>query len=140
MIEIVRFPFSADFERPIQRKWHARRFQPYSISEETMTPTTWSVSVDLSALPTQKEDLKITKDKSKRELQMSGSSRTTNEKRGIKIESTHSWTKTLTVPETVDFDSVTSKFNGSTLVFSASRQLGTQIPVDFVTENEEIDQ
>jgi len=140
MIEIVGFPFSAEFERPIQRKCRARRFQPYSVSEEAMTPTSWSASVDLSALPTQKEDLKLTKDKSKRELQMSGSSRTTNEKRGMKIDSTHSWTKTLTVPETVDFDRVESKFNGSTLVFSASRQLGTQIPVDFVTENKEIDQ
>ena len=66
MIKIAGFPFSPEFDRPIQRKSRDRRYQPYSISQEMITPTTWSARVDLASFPTQKEDLKITKDESKR--------------------------------------------------------------------------
>ena len=136
MIKIAGFPFSHEYGRPSQRKCRARRFQPYSISEEMITPTTWSATIDLASLPTQKEDLKITKDKSKRELQISGSSKTSEIIEGVQIESAHNWKRTLTVPKTVDFESLSSKFNGKNLVFTADRKLGTDVPINFLKNNE----
>ncbi|CAG5089631.1 Oidioi.mRNA.OKI2018_I69.PAR.g12285.t1.cds [Oikopleura dioica] len=136
MIKIARFPFSPEFDRPIQRKCRSRRFQPYSISQEMITPTTWSARVDLASLPTQKEDLKITKDESKRELQISGSSKTSEIIEGVKIESTHNWKRTLSVPKTVDVKSLSSKFDGKNLLFTADRKSGTNVPISFVHKDE----
>ncbi|CAG5107319.1 Oidioi.mRNA.OKI2018_I69.chr1.g3261.t1.cds [Oikopleura dioica] len=136
MIKIAGFPFSPEFDRPIQRKSRDRRYQPYSISQEMITLTTWSARIDLASLPTQKEDLKITKDESKRELQISGSSKTSEIIEGVKIESAHNWKRTLSVPKTVDFESLSSKFNGKNLLFTADRKYGTNVPVSFVNKTE----
>ena len=136
MIKIAGFPFSPEFDRPSQRKCRARRFQPYSISEEMITPTTWSATIDLASLPTKKEDLRITKDESERKLQISGSSKTSDIVEGVKIESAHNWKRTLTVPKSVDFESVSSKFNGKNLLFTADRKLGTDVPINFLKNNE----
>ena len=136
MIKIAGFPFSPEFDRPTQRKSRSRRFQPYSTSQEMITPTTWSATVDLTSLPTQKEDLKITKDESKRELQISGLSKTSEIVEGVKIESAHNWKRTLSVPKTVDFESLSSKFDGKNLLFTADRKLGTNVPISFVHNDE----
>ena len=48
----------------------------------------------------------------------------------MKIESMHNWKKTVTVPENVDFETLSSKFNGSNLTFTAVRKIGTDIPVN----------
>ena len=134
MIKIAGFTFSPEYDRPSQRK--CRRFQPHSISEEMITPTTWSATIDLTSLPTQKEDLRITKDESKRELQISGSSKTSEIVEGVKIESAHNWKRTLTVPKTIDFESLSSKFNGKNLIITADRKLGTDVPINFLKNNE----
>merc|ERR1711976_85262 len=125
MIKITGFPFSPEFDRPIQRKSRDRRYQPYSTSQEMITPTTWSARIDLASLPTQKEDLKI-----------SGSSKTSEIVEGLKIESAHNWKRTLSVPKTVDFESLSSKFNGKNLLFTADRKYGTNVPVSFVNKTE----
>lgn len=136
MIKIAGFPFSPEFDRPVQRRCPIRRFQPYCTSREMTTPTTWSATIDLGSLPTQKDDLRITKDESKRELQISGSSKTSEIVEGVKIESAHNWKRTLTVPKTVNFESLSSKFNGKNLLFTADRKFGTDVPINFVMKNE----
>ncbi|CAG5089557.1 Oidioi.mRNA.OKI2018_I69.PAR.g12262.t1.cds [Oikopleura dioica] len=136
MIKIAGFPFSPEFDRPTQRKCRVRRFQPYSISQEMITPTTWSATVDLTSFPTQKEDLKITKDESKRELQISGLSKTSEIVERMKIESVHNWERTLSVPKTVDFESLSSKFDGKNLLFTADRKFGRNVPINFLNKSE----
>ena len=78
--------------------------------------------MNLSSLPTKAEDLHVKVDEKSRILVVSGKSETESTRRdGVKIFSTHVWTKETRIPDDVELNTIASKLNENKLTFVAER-------------------
>merc|ERR1712229_15145 len=98
----------------------------------------WCSCLNLSAIPTKAEDLHVKVDEKSRVLSVSGKSETESTRRdGVKIFSTHVWTKEIRLPEDVELKTIASKLNENQLTFVAERaqkeeEKVQQIPIELV--------
>merc|ERR1712062_357627 len=95
---------------------------------------TWSHS----SIPTKAEDLHVKVDEKSRVLTVSGKSETESTRRdGVKIFSTHVWTKDIRLPEDVELKTLASKLHENQMIFFAKRvqkdeEGEMQIPIELV--------
>ena len=79
-------------------------------------------SLNLSSVPTKAEDLQVKVDEKSRTLTVSGKSEVESTRRdGVKIFSTHVWTKDIRIPDDVELKTIVSKLHESKLTFVADR-------------------
>merc|ERR1712047_76691 len=84
-------------------------------------PSKWCSCMNLSSIPTKAEDLHVKVEKS-RILVVSGKSETESTRRdGVKIFSTHVWTKEIRIPDDVELKTIASKLHEDKLTFVAER-------------------
>ena len=94
--------------------------------------------MNLSSLPTKAEDLHVKVDEKNRTLTVSGKSETESTRRdGVKISSTHVWTKETRIPDDVELKTVASKLHENKLTFVAERiqkeeDKHQEIPIEIV--------
>jgi hypothetical protein len=82
----------------------------------------WCSCLNLSSIPTKAEELHVKVDEKSRTLTVSGKSETESNRRdGVKIFSTHVWTKDIRIPEDVELKTITSKLHENKLTFVAER-------------------
>jgi hypothetical protein len=82
----------------------------------------WCSCLNLSSIPTKAEELHVKVDEKSRILTVSGKSETESNRRdGVKIFSTHVWTKDIRIPEDVELKTITSKLHENELTFVAER-------------------
>merc|ERR1712174_181279 len=82
----------------------------------------WCSCMNLSSIPTKAEDLHVKVDEKSRILTVSGKSETESMRRdGVKIFSTHVWTKETRIPDDVELNTIASKLNENKLTFVAER-------------------
>ena len=82
----------------------------------------WCSCINLSSIPTKAEDLHVKVDEKSRTLTVSGKSETESTRRdGLKIFSTHVWTKEIRIPEDVELKTIASKLHENQLTFVAER-------------------
>ena len=82
----------------------------------------WCSCLNLSSIPTKAEELHVKVDEKSRTLTVSGKSETESNRRdGVKIFSTHVWTKDIRIPEDVELKTITSKLHENELTFVAER-------------------
>ena len=82
----------------------------------------WCSCLNLSSIPTKAEELHVKVDEKSRTLTVSGKSETESNRRdGVKIFSTHVWTKDIRIPEDVELKTITSKLHEKKLTFVAER-------------------
>ena len=90
-----------------------------SISQES---SKWCTCLNLSSIPTKAEELHVKVDEKNRTLTVSGKSETESNRRdGVKIFSTHVWTKDIRIPEDVELKTIASKLHENKLTFVAER-------------------
>jgi len=132
MMKITGFPFSTDFERSFNRN---HRLHPYFVSKfanaannkNGCCPTSqksskWYSCLNLSSIPTKPEELHVKVDEKSRTLTASGKSEVESTRRdGVKIFSTHVWTKEIRIPEDVELKTIASKLHENKLTFVAER-------------------
>merc|ERR1712062_184390 len=98
----------------------------------------WCSCMNLSSLPTKAEDLHVKVDEKSRTLTVSGKSETESTRRdGIKIFSTHVWTKETRIPDDVELKTIASKLHENKLTFVADRvqkeeDKHQEIPIELV--------
>merc|ERR1712193_165956 len=98
----------------------------------------WCSCMNLSSIPTKAEDLHVKVDEKRRTLTVSGKSETESTRRdGVKIFSTHVWTKETTIPDDVELKTIASKLHENKLTFVAERILKEEdkhqeIPIELV--------
>merc|ERR1712170_56487 len=82
----------------------------------------WCSCINLSSIPTKAEELHVKVDEKSRTLTVSGKSETESTRRdGLKIFSTHVWTKEIRIPEDVELKTIASKLHENQLTFVAQR-------------------
>ena len=82
----------------------------------------WCSCLNLSSIPTKAEELHVKVDEKSRTLTVSGKSETEyNRRDGVKIFSTHVWTKDIRIPEDVELKTIASKLHENKLTFVAER-------------------
>ena len=82
----------------------------------------WCSCLNLSSIPTKAEELHVKVDEKSRTLTVSGKSETESNRRdGVKIFSTHVWTKDIRIPEDVELKTIASKLHENELTFVAER-------------------
>merc|ERR1712127_524148 len=82
----------------------------------------WCSCLNLSSIPTKAEELYVKVDEKSRTLTVSGKSETeSNWRAGVKIFSTHVWTKDIRIPEDVELKTIASKLHENKLTFVAER-------------------
>merc|ERR1712170_24096 len=70
----------------------------------------WCSCINPSSLPTKAEELHVKVDEKSRTLTVSGKSKTESTRRdGLKIFSTHVWTKEIRIPEDMELKTIASK-------------------------------
>ena len=98
----------------------------------------WCSCLNLSSIPTKAEDLHVKVDEKSRVLTVSGKSETESTRRdGVKIFSTHVWTKDIRLPEDIELKTLVSKLHENQLIFVAERvqkeeEKQQQIPIELV--------
>merc|ERR1712154_690031 len=98
----------------------------------------WCSCLNLAAIPTKAQDLHVKVDEKSRVLSVSGKSETESTRRdGVKIFSTHVWTKDIRLPEDVELKTIASKLHENKLTFVAERvqkeeEKQEQIPIELV--------
>merc|ERR1711953_1577895 len=98
----------------------------------------WCSCLNLSSIPTKGEDLHVKVDEKSRVLTVSGKSETESTRRdGVKIFSTHVWTKDIRLPEDIELKTLGSKLHENQLIFVAERvqkeeEKQQQIPIELV--------
>merc|ERR1712018_130417 len=98
----------------------------------------WCSCLNLAAVPTKAQDLHVKVDEKSRVLSVSGKSETESTRRdGVKIFSTHVWTKDIRLPEDVELKTIASKLHDNKLTFVAERvqkeeEKQQQIPIELV--------
>merc|ERR1711937_683309 len=70
---------------------------------------TWRDQIKLCILPTEVDNLAVKIKQNK--MRISGKSETENETNGFKTKSTHQWSRELTIPDTIDTESIKVKLN-----------------------------
>merc|ERR1712047_95861 len=84
--------------------------------------TKWCSCLNLTSIPTKAEDLQVKVDEKRRTLTVSGKSETESTRRdGVKIFSTHIWTKETRIPDDVELKTIASKLHENKLTFVAER-------------------
>merc|ERR1712047_162909 len=82
----------------------------------------WCSCLNLASIPTKAEDLHVKVDEKSRTLTVSGKSETDSTRRdGVKIFSTHVWTKEIRIPDDVELKTIASKLHEDKLTFVAER-------------------
>merc|ERR1711953_1443140 len=82
----------------------------------------WCSCLNLASIPTKAEELHVKVDEKSRTLTVSGKSETESTRRdGVKIFSTHVWTKDIRIPEDVELKTIASKLQENRLTFVADR-------------------
>ena len=80
----------------------------------------WCSCLNLSSIPTKAEELHVKVDEKSRTLTVSGKSETESNRRdGVKIFSTHVWTKDIRIPEDVELKTIASKLHENKITFVA---------------------
>merc|ERR1711893_475328 len=98
----------------------------------------WCSCINLSSIPTKAEELHVKVDEKSRTLTVSGKSETESTRRdGLKIFSTHVWTKEIRIPEDVELKTIASKLQENQLTFVAQRvqkeeDKQQEIPIEIV--------
>merc|ERR1712003_155239 len=98
----------------------------------------WCSCMNLSSIPTEAEDLHVKVDEKSRTLTVSGKSETESTRRdGVKIFSTHVWTKETRIPDDVELKTIVSKLHENKLTFVAERiqkeeDKHQEIPIEIV--------
>merc|ERR1711953_1119832 len=98
----------------------------------------WCSCITLSSIPTKAEGLHVKVDEKSRTLTVSGKSETESTRRdGVKIFSTHVWTKDIRIPEDVELKTIASKLQENQLTFVADRvqkeeEKQHEIPIEIV--------
>merc|ERR1712004_675083 len=90
----------------------------------------WCSCMNLSSLPTKADDLHVKVDEKSRTLTVSGKSETESTRRdGVKIFSTHVWTRETRIPDDVELKTVASKLTrtSSRSLLNAFRRKKTNI-------------
>ena len=133
MMKITAFPFSTHFEESLRRN---HRLHPYFVSKHvnaaskknsfcttSQKSTKWCSCLNLTSIPTKAEDLQVKVDEKSRTLTVSGKSETeTTRQDGVKICSTHVWTKEIRIPDDVQPKTITSKLHENKLTFVAEHE------------------
>ena len=147
-MKITGFPFSNDFEQSFYRN---HRRHPYFVSKfanaansktrccsTSQKSSNWCSCLDLSSIPTKAEELQVKVDEKSRTLTVSGKSETESTRRdGVKIFSTHVWTKEIRIPDDVELKTIASKLHDNKLTFVAERvqkeeDKHLEIPIEIV--------
>ena len=82
----------------------------------------WCSCLNLASIPTKAEELHVKVDEKRRTLTVSGKSETESTRRdGVKIFSTHVWTKEIRIPDDVELKTIASKLHEDKLTFVAER-------------------
>ena len=82
----------------------------------------WCSCINLSSIPTKAEDLHVKVDEKSRTRSVSGKSETESTRRdGVKVFSTHIWTKEIKIPEDAELKTIASKLHDNQLTFVAER-------------------
>ena len=76
----------------------------------------WSDTMKLNILPTTADNLTVKIDKNK--LNISGKSEETKNEHGFESKSTHQWSRTLTIPDYVNHESIKLKLNEKTNIIT----------------------
>merc|ERR1712127_273239 len=98
----------------------------------------WWSCLNLSSIPTKAEELHVKVDEKNRTLTVSGKSETESTRRdGVKIFSTHVWTKDIRIPDDVELKTITSKLHDDQLTFVAEcvqkgEDKTREIPIEIV--------
>ena len=106
--------------------------------QTTQKSSKWCSCINLSSIPTKAEDLHVKVDEKSRTLTVSGKSETESIRRdGLKIFSTHVWTKEIRIPEDVELKTIASKLHENQLTFIAERvqkdeDKHQEIPIEIV--------
>jgi hypothetical protein len=80
----------------------------------------WTHKINLTQIPTKPEDLNVKMEKDGKVLSISGKAEVTKERQsGMKIFSTHTWSKDVTVPEAVDQTTLSAKMAENIVTISA---------------------
>merc|ERR1712018_592405 len=107
-------------------------------STKSQKSTKWCSCINLSSIPTKAEELHVKVDEKSRTLTVSGKSETESTRRdGVKIFSTHVWTKDIRIPEDVELKTIASKLQENQLTFVAERiqkeeEKQHEIPIEIV--------
>merc|ERR1712035_306094 len=98
----------------------------------------WCSCINLSSIPTKAEELHVKVDEKSCTLTVSGKSETESTRRdGLKIFSTHVWTKEIRIPEDVELKTIATKLHDNQLTFFAERvqkeeDKQQEIPIEIV--------
>ncbi|CBY15915.1 unnamed protein product [Oikopleura dioica] len=147
-MKITGFPFSNDFEQSFHRN---HRRHPYFVSKfanaanskngcssTSQKSSEWCSCLNLSSIPTKAEELHVKVDEKSQTLTVSGKSETESTRRdGVKIFSTHVWTKEIRIPDDVELKTIASKLHENKLTFVAERvqkeeDKHLEIPIEIV--------
>ncbi|CBY14898.1 unnamed protein product [Oikopleura dioica] len=107
-------------------------------SSTSQKSSKWCSCLNLSAIPTKAEDLHVKVDEKSRTLTVSGKSETESTRRdGVKMFSTHVWTKDIRIPDDVELKTIASKLHENKLTFIAERvqkeeDKHQEIPIEIV--------
>jgi hypothetical protein len=100
--------------------------------------STWCSCLNLSSIPTKAEEMHVKVDEKSRTLTVSGKSEAESTRRdGVKIFSTHVWTKDIRIPEDIELKTIASKLYEDKLTFVAERvqkeeDKKQEIPIEMV--------
>ena len=93
----------------------------------------WSDTMQLNILPTTADNLNVKIEQNK--LHIDGESVMTNSEDGFKTKSTHQWSRTLTIPDHVNRESIKLKLSEKTnliiIVSTKKDTKATPIPITF---------
>ena len=92
----------------------------------------WCSCINLSSIPTKPEELHVKVDEKSRTLTVSGKSETESTRRdGLKIFSTHVWTKEIEIPENIKPETIKAKMSPENMLkISAERKDGQNIDIE----------
>merc|ERR1712154_612423 len=97
----------------------------------------WTQKINLNQIPTKPEDLSLKMTKETNTLSVSGKCEVTKERPGgMKIFSTHTWSKDLKVPDGIDQTTLNAKMSENILKISAELQKH-EIKIERAVEEEE---
>merc|ERR1712154_207067 len=97
----------------------------------------WTQKINLNQIPTKPEDLTLKMTKERNTLSVSGKCEVTKERAGgMKIFSTHTWSKDLKVPDGIDQTTLNAKMSENILKISAEFQKH-EIKIERAVEEEE---
>jgi HSP20 family molecular chaperone IbpA len=115
----MQFVIEPNFMEPFcQTAFQCRR--PGKCPKTENVEKKWQQKINLTQIPTKPEDLNVKMEKDSNTLSVSGKSDVTKERNsGLKICSTHTWSKDIAIPENVDQSTLTAEMVENILTISA---------------------